>query len=138
MPTLNGQITDFVPGDDFGLRRKIDRDGGGVADETLASGVTVSKAWLTVKAKLSDADVDALVQKEITTTNVPGTGEIEDNGTGDTDPVLRFDLDPDDTEAIGVSPRHYDVQVLTSGSKLYTAEKGRIYGGADQVTKSRS
>lgn len=138
MPTLEARVTGFLPGDDLSLRRTIDRDGGGVADEVLADGVTITKAWLTVKADPTDADVDALVQKEVTTTDVAGTGEIEDDGTGDTDPVIRFDLEPADTAAIGTKPRPYDVQVLTSGGKLYTPERGRIYATSSQVTLSSS
>ena len=138
MPTLDGSITGFVTGDHLSLRRTIDRDGGGVADEVLPAGVTISTAWLTIKEAAADLDADALVQKEITTIAVDGTGHIEDDGTGDTDPVLRFDLIPADTVAIGMSDRYYDVQVLTSSDRLYTPEVGTIAATASQVTQASS
>ncbi len=137
-PTLDAIVTGFVTGDDVSLRRTIDRDGGGVSDEALASGVTIARAWLTVKAAESDADADALVQKEVTTTNVAGTGQIENDGTGDVDPVIRFDLVPADTEAIGLTARYFDVQVLTNGAKLYTPEVGRIRASKKGITLDTS
>lgn len=132
MPTLDGVIKKFVAGDDLSIRRTIDRDGDGETDFAMVSGVTVSRAWLTVKDDLANPD-PGLVQKEITTSNVPGTGQIENNGTGDVDPVLRFDLTPANTIAIGTKSREYDVQVLLSNGKIYTPERGRIFA-TSQVT----
>lgn len=126
MPNFDATITGFAAGDDLEIRRTLDR-----SESTLPSGSTITKAWLTVKTALADADVDAVVQKEVTTTDVVGTGRIEDDGTGDTDPVIRFDLTPTDTRAIGVTHRKYDIQVLTSDSKIYTGEKGHVYAEAE-------
>lgn len=134
MPTLSASLTGFVPGDHISLRRTIDREGGGVSDEVLPNGVNVDKAWFTVKERSSDDDADALVQKEITSVS-SADGEIENTGAGNVDPVLRFDLLPADTEAIGaVRTRYYDVQVLTSAGKIYTPEAGRTKATTEQIT----
>ena len=120
MPTLDSQIRDIVKGDDISLRRTIDFTATG-----FDAGTTITDAWLTVKASIADAD-PGLVRKQITTTDVPGTGQIEDDGTGDVDMVVRFDLLPADTLAIDTILRHFDVQVKTASGKIYTPEKGRI------------
>lgn len=120
MPTLDSQIRLIVAGDDILIRRTIDRSATG-----FASGVTITQAWLTVKADIDDAD-PGLFQKSITTTNVTGTGQIENDGTGDVDMVIRFDLVPADTIAIGRILRHFDIQVKTDGGLVYTPESGRI------------
>jgi len=94
--------------------------------------VYITKGWLTIKDDESDADIDAIIQKEITTSDVPGTGQLEDDGSGDGDPILRFDLVPADTRAIGSTHRYYDIQILLSAnSSIYTGEKGEIWGEGD-------
>jgi hypothetical protein len=104
--------------------------------------VTTSKAWLTVRTRpvgpSETTDAAAIFAKAVTTSDVPGTGHIENDGTGDVDPVVRFDLSQANTRAIGTGPKYFDVQVLTSGDKIYTAESGRIYAGAPEVTRSNS
>lgn len=124
-------------GDAVRRRVTIDRTASGVP-----TGVTITKAWLTVKAALSDADVDALVQNEITTSDVPGTGHIENDGTGDVDFVVRFDLVRADTLAIGSvdadGMRYFDVQVLASDGQPYTAENGLVYCCLPEVTVTSS
>lgn len=62
-----------------------------------------------------------------------GIGQIEDDGTGDVDPILRFDLVAADTLGIGSGSRFYDIQVKTNTNKIYTPEKGRITG-FDEIT----
>lgn len=137
MPTLNGIISGFVGGDHLSIQRTVDRDGGGEADLAIASGVTITRAWLTVKNKVTDIDGDAIFQKEITTSLQPDIGQIENDGTADADPILRFDLTPVNTAAIGTRAKHYDVQVLMSNLKLYTPERGKIYASS-QVTQDQS
>lgn len=128
MPTLNSRIADIVVGDDFSIRRTIDR-----TLSEFEAGTTITKAWLTVKAEVSDVD-PGLFQKEVTTSDVPGTGQVEDDGTGDVDMIVRFDLVPADTTAIGSKDlRYFDVQVLTAGGKIFTPESGRI-SGFNEVT----
>lgn len=130
MPDLDARITQFVEGDSLSIRRTIDRTLSG-----LTTGVVVTKAWLTVKANEGDAD-PGLVQKAITTTNQAGVGQIEDDGTGDVDIVLRFDLTPTNTLAISTTGRFYDIQVLTDGGAIYTPEKGQIRAKAQVTTAS--
>ena len=127
MPTLDSQIRDIVIGDDISIRRTIDRTLSG-----FLAGTTITNAWLTIKAAVADAD-PGLVQKAITTSDVPGMGEIEDDGTGDVDMIVRFDLVPADTVAIATSLRFFDIQVKTTGGQIYTPEKGRI-AATPQVT----
>ena len=128
MPTLDSRINDVVVGDDLSIRRTID-----FASTGFPTGTTINKAWLTVKAALVDAD-PGLFQKAITTTDVPGTGEIENDGAGDVNIVVRFDLTPADTILIGPTLlRHFDIQVKTASGKIYTPEKGLI-SSVDQVT----
>ena len=134
MPTLNGLISGFVAGDHLSLVRTIDRDGGGDPDQAMADGLTITRAWLTIKVNPTDPDITVgVIQKEITTSLVPDVGQIENDGTANADPILRFDLTPTDTGAIGGRPKHYDIQVLMSNLKLYTPERGRIYA-TSQVT----
>lgn len=129
MPTLNGLINSHIVGDDLLIRRTIDRTLSGIP-----TGVTVTDAWFTVKMAPLITDVDDTVnvlQKQITVTDVPGTGEIEDDGTGDVDIVLRFDLKDEDTRLIGTSHCDYDIQVKTDGGGIYTGERGEIWGTGD-------
>ncbi len=128
MPTLDSRITDVVVGDDLSIRRTID-----FAKTGFPTGTTINKAWLTVKSGIADAD-PGLFQKAITTTGIAGTGEIENDGAGDVNMVVRFDLIPVDTLAIGPTLlRHFDIQVKTTAGQIYTPEKGLI-SSVDQVT----
>ena len=124
MPTLDSRIDEIVKGDDISLERTIDF----VLTE-FPAGTTITDSWLTVKAAEGDTDLQALLQKAITTSDVPGTGQIEIDGTGDVDMVVRFDLLPADTLAIGNQIlRFFDIQVKTAGGKVYTPESGLISG----------
>lgn len=85
------------------------------------------KAWLTIKNLLSDADPGVL-QKVITTTLVPGTGQITDDGAaahGNGTGQVLFQLTAADTTALGAIRRYvYDIKVKTAAGKLYTAVWG--------------
>ncbi len=130
MPTLDSSIDQIVVADDISIRRTIDFSLSG-----FQAGTTITNAWLTVKANITDAD-PGLFQKAVTTTDVPGTGQIENNGTGDVNMVVRFDLLPVDTTAIGARDlRRFDIQVKTSGGKIFTPESGLI-SSIDEVTKA--
>ncbi|KKM65979.1 hypothetical protein LCGC14_1485870, partial [marine sediment metagenome] len=50
MPTFNGEIKDFVAGDDLQITRTI---------TNVPSGAVLTKAWLTIKFRQDDADADA-------------------------------------------------------------------------------
>ena len=129
MPTLDSRIKDVVVGDDLTIRRTI----GFVASGFPATTV-INQAWLTVKSQISDAD-PGLFQKDVTTSDVVGTGQIENDGTGDVDMIVRFDLKPADTILIGPDLlREFDIQIKTTGDLIYTPEKGQI-SAVDQVTK---
>ncbi len=128
MPTLDSKIDDIVVGDDLSIRRTIDFGLTG-----FPTGTTIDKAWLTVKSAIGDVD-PGIFQKVITTTDVPGTGEIENDGTGDVNMVIRFDLIPANTQSIGPTlARFFDIQLKTDGGQIYTPEKG-VMKGVDEVT----
>lgn len=117
MPTLDGRIDNLVAGDDLQITRTI---------TGVPSGATLSDAWFTVKSADADADAEKIIQKAITPTDVPGTGEITDTGADGTGAV-RFDLTDVDTALLEPGREYvYDVQVKTDGGAIYTPEKGRI------------
>lgn len=127
---IRAKIEDVVAGSALTYRATIDREESG-----LESGAVLTKAWMTFKDSLSDAD-PGIVQKIITTTDVPGTGQIEDDGSGDVDPVVRFDLQATDTELLVdvakvaealPTEKYYDVKVLANLGGPYTGELGLIY-----------
>jgi hypothetical protein len=118
MPNLTDQITDFVAGTDIEIRRNIDG---------IPEGQTLTDAWLTAKKSIDDADDAAIIDKHITTTDVPGTGQIVDDGTGDNDGEVRFDLSPAETSPL--YERHaFDIWVRTSAGKVYPSNLGVIKG----------
>lgn len=88
-----------------------------VASVKVTAADPLVKAWLTYKANLADADPGAL-QKIVTTANVPGTGQITDNGATNGIALIRFDIWAADT--VGMAPRDYwfDVKVKTNGTAL--------------------
>lgn len=117
---LSGNIDNLVQGDNIDITRSIG-----------SLPATITKAWFTVKtnAKLSstsDATANIVFQKVITTSNVVGTGVILDTGGSGTASV-RFELVNADTVLlVGGTVYYYDIQVLTSTSKIYTPEVGLI------------
>ena len=94
MPNLQARIKDIIEGDSLAIRRTIDRTSSG-----LQTAVTITSAWMTVKKEQPDAD-PGLFQKVITTTDTPGVGQIENDGTGDVDPVVRFKTPLDGTVVV--------------------------------------
>jgi hypothetical protein len=120
-------------GDARRRRVTIDRSLGGVP-----LGLEITKAWLTARSEIGGT---IIFQKEITTTNVAGIGHIENNGAGDVDFVVRFDLLRADTLLLPVTTKesfdryHYDVQVLATDLNPYTAEVGRVSCCFDEVTE---
>ena len=118
MPDFNGTIENFVSGDDLQITRTI---------TNVPSGGLLTKVWFTVKLLWSDTDTDAVIQKEITTSNVAGTGQITDDGAGDQSAAVRFDLTDTDTAKLQKGLTFlYDIQVLTDGGAIYTPEIGTI------------
>lgn len=104
-------------GDAFPIRRWV----------IVPTGLTVTKAWLTIKADIDDDDGSALVQKTITSSNVAGTGQIEKTGAALGRALLRFDFVNTDTGALSAGEDHYwDLQVLLSDGQRHTLEGGMV------------
>lgn len=115
MSDLATEIAGFVVGDDLEIRRAV-------TDLPAA----IETAWLTLKHYPSQPDQDAKLQKRITTTDVPGMGQVVEAGGPGTDGDLRFDLTPDDTTRLGPKRYVYDIQVKLTTGKVYTIERGTI------------
>lgn len=104
----------MVRGDTFSIRRHITR---------MPSGVTVSSAKLTFKASTADAD-PGLFQKSITSSNVAGTGHVENIGAGGV-ATLRFDLVAADTNLATANANYYfDIRVTYSDGTVIALESG--------------
>lgn len=119
MPTLDGRIDDLVAGDAIQITRTI---------TGIPSGQLLTDAWLTVKEHPDDTDAAAVFQKAITTSEVAGTGQITENGSGGT-PAVRFDIKMADSLLLAPGRDYfYDIQVKTDDATLniYTPEAGRI------------
>ena len=114
MSDLAVRISEFVVGDDLEIRRTI-----------TGLPAAIETAWLTIKREPSQED-DAVLEKEITTGDVPGTGQIEAAGGVGVDGDLRFDLVPADTRALGALEWIHDIQIKLAGGKIYTVEIGTI------------
>lgn len=114
----------IVRGDVFSIRRTVNK---------IPSGRTIVEAWLTVKAAIADVDASATFQKIITSTDVAGTGQIEDTGA-DGSAVLRFDLTAANTTAMTAGTSYfYDIQARTDTSDILTLESGTT-SATSQVT----
>jgi hypothetical protein len=124
MSDLAVEITGFVAGDDLEIRRTVTE-----LPEEIAA------AWLTVKHYPAQPDDEARLQKRITTTDVPGTGQIVEAGGVGTDGDLRFDLTQEDTARLGAKRYVHDIQIKLASGKIYTIEKGTLRLTAD-VTKT--
>jgi hypothetical protein len=126
MSIFTGTLS-VVAGDDLDVTRTV---------TNVPTGQTLSKAWLTLKSKLTDAD-PGLLQKVIVPGAVGGQGQITDTGVSGTGSLL-FQLTGGNTLAlpIGIDVK-YDIKVLTSAGKIYTVEQG-IYLSASRVTAATS
>ena len=115
----------IVRGDQFSFRRIV---------RGVPAGVTISSAILTLKATIATAD-PGLFQKSITSSNVVGTGQIEDTGASGIG-KLRFDLTDDDTLLMTADTQYYfDIQVTMSSGDIFTLERGQT-SAVSQVTTS--
>lgn len=127
-PQYRQRIRDFVCGDSLRVERTI---------LSLPTGLTVSKAWFTVKADATALDAAAIVQLSITST-LTSSGQITDVGTTSGDGALRFTLTP--AQTLLLTPEQvyvFDVQVLLSDGGIYTPVIGTIVG-EQQVTIATS
>ena len=127
MSIFNASIAGIVAGDDLDIERTF---------TSVPAGQTLTKAWLTFKTAIVDAD-PGLLQKAVTIAAVAGVGQITDSGASGTGTLL-FQLTGADTLALPVLVDvRYDVKVLTSAGKIYTVEQG-IYLAAPRVTTTTS
>jgi len=127
-PQFRQRIKDFMCGDSLRVERTI---------LSLPTGLTVSKAWLTIKADATDLDAAALVQLSITST-LTSSGQITDVGTTSGDGALRFTLTP--AQTLLLTPEQvyvWDCQVLLSDGGIYTPCAGSIVG-EQQITIATS
>jgi hypothetical protein len=117
MPNYEATITNFAAGDDLSIERTI---------TTVPSGQTMSTAWLTVKRSVSDTDVQAVFQKEITSALVAGEGQIDDTGADGTAHLIFYLAAADTVLLTPLSDYRYDIQVKLSGGGISTPEIGVI------------
>jgi len=114
----------IVRGDAFSIRRTLNK---------LPSSRTIAEAWLTLKAAIADADASATWQKIITSSDVVGTGMIEDTGA-DGSGVIRFDATASNTLAMTAYVNYfYDIQIRLDNNNILTLESG-ITSATEQVT----
>jgi hypothetical protein len=112
------KIGPIVIGDDFTIQRTY---------TTLEAGVTITKAWLTIKESDRQLDVDSLMQLPITT-SLTANGQITDPDTTDGTISMVFKLPR--AKTILAKPRFdygLDVQVLASDGLIHTMELRGIY-----------
>lgn len=128
MPNLHAEWRIGTVGDAVRRRFTINR-----AKSKIADGVVLTKAWLTISIP---GGLD--IEKVLTTSDVPGTGQIENDGGADEDPVVRFDLLNADTLVIGQTSRRYDAQVLADDGQPYTIENGEVWCEMPEVTTATS
>ncbi len=94
-------------------------------------GNPVTKVWFTVKSAISQTDQEALIFKELTTSNVPGVGVIIDDGNVSGVAQVRVELVNTDTAKLSDERKAYpfDLQVQTSNggaTKPYTPWLGFV------------
>jgi hypothetical protein len=124
MSELAATITGFVVGDNLEIRRTV-------TDLTAA----ITTGWLTLKRHHGQADGDAKLQKAITTTDVPGVGQVVTAGGVGVNGVIRFDLGQADTLGLGTSRWIYDIQIRQSDVQVFTLETGTLQL-SPQVTRA--
>jgi hypothetical protein len=113
---LNVKITGLVAKDDIRIQRTY---------SGLPTGITLTKAWLTVKVSKSDPD-PGIFQIIITTVAGAG-GHITDPASADGDLDLYFDISAAQSALLTPGRQYpYDVQVKDSANKIYTLEIGTI------------
>ena len=117
--TLKHQtIKDRCIGDDFDIERPV---------TGIPAGVTLTKAWLMVKASERDADAAAVISKTITAASVAGTGHITDTGSGDQAGELVFQIQAANTAGLTAKKTyHYGIKVQLSSGVVDTLETGKF------------
>lgn len=94
--------------------------------------LTDAKVWFTVKARMTDLDSAAVIQKK---NPEAGGSEDEIHVTDPSNGVLEIYLVPADTESVDPATYVYDVQVTLISGKTYTVVRDKITFKED-VTKA--
>jgi hypothetical protein len=116
-------IREFTAGEFYPLTRCFT-----LPCEAQENNETVVTAYLTVKADPTDADADALIAKTITTTLSSTHGQIVADGTNASLAEFKFYLQGTETVLLDPeTPYFYDIKYVTSGSKPYVPERGRLF-----------
>jgi hypothetical protein len=111
------KIENVVQGDDFRVQRTY---------VALPTGVTIDKAWFTVKRHRALPDSEALLMKEITTTQT-ADGHIIDPITDNGNLGMYFELTKMETgNARPGAIYTYDVQIKSTTGAIHTLERGTI------------
>jgi len=127
MAVLNQRITSLVAGDTWPFYMTY---------SISTSGITFSKIYLTIKNDPTDADVDALVQKSVTT-SATTSGQITDDATAGGS--IAFNIYVAKTESVLLTPGedyYYDFQGIGSDGAVYTFETGIITPAQGVTTAS--
>lgn len=114
--TADADLSDVTQGDDVSYDLAFTDDSGNAIDIT---GWTV---WLTVKDSLGQSDVDAPIQKEITSHDDPNNGETS------------FSFSASETKPLS-GTKYYDLQVQQGTGSIRTVVTGTVYF-APEVTDS--
>lgn len=128
MTNIGEKIGPVVIGDDFTIQRTY---------TSVPVGVTITKAWLTIKESERQLDADALMQLDITTT-LTANGQITDADT--TDGIIAMVFKLPRAKTILAKPNFdygLDVQVKASDGLIHTMEITPIYfvrGRTDATT----
>jgi hypothetical protein len=128
MSIVDANGNNAVLGDDMEVVRTV---------TGLTSAQTISKAWLTVKQRYSQADADAALQLVIT--SVSGDdGQITDIGTGATTGEVTFTIAGAHYDGLTAGVAYvYDIQLLLSDGVITTVEVDTVTWDP-QVTRATS
>lgn len=116
----------------IGADRQVKRNVAGVPLANL-----LTKAWLTVKVKVADAD-PGVFQKTITTAAVADQGQITDDGNTDGIGQLVFNITAANSALLteGVT-YEYDIKGKQADGKLFPVERGIVIA-TKMVTQATS
>jgi hypothetical protein len=117
VPLLDDSGLPFMAGDAFPVTRTV---------TDIPAGRTLTKGYLTIKNAKTDADPGVL-QKAVTTTNVPGTGQIIDDGAADGTGIVRFEVTKENSAALGANrTRFYDIKLFLDNGDPSTLQDGPV------------
>jgi hypothetical protein len=116
MSTRHQQIKGYAVGTDFNVERTV---------TDVPAGLTLARAWFTLKNSPADADPGVL-QKVITPSANPGVGQITDTGADQTGKVV-FEFTGAQTSTLVPGKRYYyDIQIELSNGTDSQFEDGTL------------